>query len=494
MNFQLIRSVVDNFRKSGIQSEAEVNTKFIYPLFQALGYPDECMAQEFPVYGYEGCRPLPAKNADFIYFSNFEFAHHRSNNVEDKKWVKDNSLLIVESKKPTKIPTDKGQAQFYTLWTRSLAYVETDGIQFMAYYHNTASSDLEIIDTTVDDLPNIQELQYIEYEYLTKVKNENTSVMNYFMEKIINDKDVRIITNDEDLDLPEKAISFFRDCLGKNSIGLTNVQVLSRFLNTTDCYLSNDLRYGVPPYMIDFPRHFYNAALYVDKNVFPIVSGQITEYYCDEQTRYSFESDFLDTMIILLANRVVAYIVDYHVHDKTVTERINKFRLIRQLFDTQDIHILIDNKSRTQISLPNPTTKEIWIDKECLAGLTEFWYQGMLKLKAIEDYYDIEFSLKQVHGAEEIKQLYDSIDIVFAGINLKENCIMEIPAEDVPYDIKNDYPYLFEEVKPIPVKALVIHGVVFKPYLRAILPSKISKRRKGILRIPACCEFRLDNN
>ncbi len=61
MDYDLIRSVVEEYQKSVIQSEAEVSTKLIYPLFKALGYPDECMAQEFPVYGYGGRIPLDAK-------------------------------------------------------------------------------------------------------------------------------------------------------------------------------------------------------------------------------------------------------------------------------------------------------------------------------------------------------------------------------------------------------------------------------------------------
>lgn len=48
----LIQNVIEEYFKSEIQSEAEVSSKFIVPLSNALGYPTELMALEFPVYGF----------------------------------------------------------------------------------------------------------------------------------------------------------------------------------------------------------------------------------------------------------------------------------------------------------------------------------------------------------------------------------------------------------------------------------------------------------
>ena len=56
----LIQNVIDEYFKSEIQSEAEVSSKFIVPLSNALGYPTELMALEFPVYGFGGREKLPA--------------------------------------------------------------------------------------------------------------------------------------------------------------------------------------------------------------------------------------------------------------------------------------------------------------------------------------------------------------------------------------------------------------------------------------------------
>ena len=53
------------------------------PLLEALGYPSYLRAEEFPVYGFEGEKRLPAKNADFAMFSDKEFAAHRSFTQKD---------------------------------------------------------------------------------------------------------------------------------------------------------------------------------------------------------------------------------------------------------------------------------------------------------------------------------------------------------------------------------------------------------------------------
>lgn len=492
MDYEAIRSVVDSYRKSGIQSEAEVSTKFIYPLFKALGYPDELMAQEFPVFGYGGRESLGAKAADFIYFKSIDFSSHRSNTQDNKKWVCDNSLLIVEAKKLRKMPEDMGQAQFYTMWTKSVAYVVTDGVWFRAFFYNSLCSDFVIIDTSIDDLPNTHELKCIEYECLLNLKKSSfIATENLYANIYFDDEQSTIITKDEDLNIPEETISYFRGCLGKNSIGLSNVQVLTRFLNTTDCYLNNDIRYDIPTYMIDFPRHCYDAHIYINNNVFPIVSGQITEFYCAEESRYHFKSDYIEVVIQLVSDRVVAYAIDYHVLDKTVAERIYNFKFVKRILDSQNISIRIENDSSMMISLPNDTTKGMWLGKKHVTSLYNFWYEEMKKLEAIEEYYNIKFNLIHVSGKDEISQLYDAIDFVYDGMNLQENCVVSIPAKNITEDIEIEYPILFEENKQILLESLVIHGIVFKPYRSVLLPCTIKKKKQGIHRIPACCEYKL---
>ena len=169
-----IVKLINDYRKSTIQSEAEVRSKFIVPLLRLLGYPAEYRAEEFPVYGYEGRPKLHPKCADFIQFSDPDFAVHRGSKEEDKKWVHSHSLLVVEAKKPGEMPVDDdlGQAQFYTMWTRAVAYIETDGERFIARVFNQIQKDYEVLNVKVDELANSSKLQLLRYESVKRIKEE----------------------------------------------------------------------------------------------------------------------------------------------------------------------------------------------------------------------------------------------------------------------------------------------------------------------------------
>ncbi len=488
MDSELIRTVIEKYMTSGIQSEAEVSSKFIVPLFRALGYPDELFAQEFPVYGYSGGDRLNAKDADFIYFRDSDFATHRKRTQAGIKWVQENSLLVVEAKKPGKIPDDMGQAQFYSAWTKAVAYVVTDGELFRAFFRNDINTDFKVIDTTIEALPDTPDLSYLEYDSLLNLKNDSDSVIEMKLAGL-KEEETSIITEDEELDLPEETISYIRYCLGKNAEGLTNTQALSRFLSTTDCYLANDMRYGIPEYMIDIPRGFFDAHIYLDNSVFPFISGTIVEFYWNDEVRYHFDSEYIEIGIRIVLDRIVAYEIGYHIFDNTVDERISSFDFVRQVLNAKRISILVDREDKKRILLPDSNMRNMWPNKEFAIGMFNFWYEGMQKLKEIEVYYDIKFKLKHVFEEEELNQLYDSIDSVYNGIKLQENCHIYVPAEAITEDVEIDFPTPFEDSKPIPLKTRIIQGVAFKPYRSTLLPCKIKKGGQGIVEIPASCEY-----
>lgn len=122
LNKDELKRLLSEYQKSIIQSEAEVRSKFIVPLLNFLQYPTELRAEEFPVYGFEGGTRLPAKNADFIMFSDKEFKMHRKFTQSAIDWVKNHSLLVFEAKKPGEMPSVVGQPAFYTVWTKAVAY------------------------------------------------------------------------------------------------------------------------------------------------------------------------------------------------------------------------------------------------------------------------------------------------------------------------------------------------------------------------------------
>ena len=78
-----LKDILKEYGKSKIQSEAEVRSKLIVPLLEYLGYPSWLRAEEFPVYGFEGRKRLPAKNADYIFFTEKEFGDYRKFKKED---------------------------------------------------------------------------------------------------------------------------------------------------------------------------------------------------------------------------------------------------------------------------------------------------------------------------------------------------------------------------------------------------------------------------
>ena len=167
-----IQAIITKYRESKIQSEAEVRSKLIVPLLEVLGYASKYRAEEFPVYGYGGRERLSAKNADFLLFDNEEFADHRANTKLNIEWVREHSLLVVEAKKPGKIPEELGQAQYYTMWTRAVAYIETDGEEVFGYYYNPVANDYKVLQASVDELSASEVLEHFTYESVSRTKEK----------------------------------------------------------------------------------------------------------------------------------------------------------------------------------------------------------------------------------------------------------------------------------------------------------------------------------
>ncbi|RKJ04549.1 hypothetical protein D7X87_11075 [bacterium D16-54] len=490
-----IQSIVDEYRLSEIQSESEVRSKFIVRLSEVLGYPSQLRGEEFPVYGYGGRDALKAKNTDFIFFSDKSFSRYRANTQKNKAWVREHSLLIIEAKKPGKMPEDLGQVQFYAMWTKAVAYIETDGEEFKGYFVNPTSSDLEVIDTKVDELPNKPEVWNLSYENVLSIKQRGYNIKN-MDSRLTNmeEDDYQIITEDSDLNIPDRTLSYIRICLGRNAEGLTNVQMVSRFLNTTDSMLQNDMRYDIPLYMIDIPRHIYEAKLYVDSKIFPLITGKVTEFYCNDITRYSFESEYIVAEAIYNKNELSDFEIGYHILDKHVSERLNHFKLVGKCLNADVVTIAVENASGLQITLPSKCSKKMWRSKQHVKTLFEFWLSGMKKLKSIEEYYEIEFKLYTVSDPIELNELYEAIDFVYDGMMLQENCEITLPGDSFEEDFEIKEPIIVEDNKIIPLKDRIIQGFIFRPYRSTWLPSKAKfagKRANDIVRLPGCCEYRI---
>lgn len=490
-----IQSLIEKFRRSEIQSEAEVRSKFIVALSEALGYPSELRGEEFPVYGYGGREALKAKNADFVFFTDKSFGKYRTNTQRNKAWVQDHSLLIIEAKKPGKMLEDLGQAQFYTMWTKAVAYIETDGEELRGYFFNPASSDLEVIDSSVDDLAEKSELWNFSYENILSIKRNGCRVKKSDARLVKMEANAYpVVTEDSLPELSEDTLSYVKDCMGRNAEGLTNAQMVSRFLNTTNAMLQNDMRYDIPQYMIGVPRHMYKAKLYIDDMIFPLTIGEVTEYYWNNITRYLFEDQYIVVEAVYKESELCNFEIGYHILDRRVSERLDHFELVGKCLDARTVRIVVENESGLQMIFPAKRPKKMWKGKKHVKIMFDFWLSGMKKLKAIEEYYEIEFNLQAVSDPDELNDLYEAIDFVYDGMMLQENCELTLPGNLFEEDVEIEEPILFTEDKPIPLQDRVIQGVVFRPYRAAWLPGKAEFAGKGeqdIVRVPGCCEYRV---
>ena len=132
--------------------------------------------------------------------------------------------------------------------------------------------------------------------------------------------------------------------------------------------------------------------------------------------------------------------------------------------------------------------------RQHVKNMFDFWLSGMKKLKAIEEYYEIEFHLHKVSDPDTLNDLYEAIDIVYDGMTLQKNCEISVPGNLFDEDLEIDEPVLIEENKVIPLQDRVIQGVVFRPYRSIWLPGKVKfagKSASDIVRLPGCCEYRI---
>ena len=186
--------------------------------------------------------------------------------------------------------------------------------------------------------------------------------------------------------------------------------------------------------------------------------------------------------------------VGYHILDKRVSERLDHFELVRKCLDADIVRVAVENESGLQMIFSTGHSRKMWKSKQHVKTMFEFWLSGMKKLKAIEEYYEIEFELQIVSEPDELDALYEAIDFVYDGMMLRENCEITLPGNLFEEDFEIEEPVLFEENKIIPLKDRVIQGVVFRPYRSAWLPGKVKfagKSENDIVRIPGCCEYRI---
>ena len=162
--------IIEEFKLSHIQSEQEARSKLIDHLIKWLGYPSQYCSMDFPVYASKGGTELPPQKADYVLFDDEHFADNKSRCQENKNWVHNHSLLIVEAKKPGEMPDSNEQAQFYSKWTRAVAYMYIDGKSIKGYILGNTTADIPIIQCDISDLLNHEEFCRFSYDYIHDLK------------------------------------------------------------------------------------------------------------------------------------------------------------------------------------------------------------------------------------------------------------------------------------------------------------------------------------
>lgn len=494
-----LEELIKEYEKSVIQSEAEVRSKFIVPLLDFLEYPSELRAEEYPVYGFEGGKKVPAKNADFIMFTDKNFGRYRNFTQKDINWVQNHSLIVVEAKKPGRMSEVLGQPVYYTIWTKAVAYLEIDGKYIKGYFYNGVTADRQVINCEISDLLNHNEIWNFSYQNIVSIKEAGVAVSETddvrIMKEVVTDIDgqYKILTSDDDINLPKETLSYMKHALGRNAKGLGKLELVRKFLNMTDMYLQCEMRYDIPQYMFDIPRETCSAFLYIDNLVMPLIKGEIIKFYWNDYEKYIFSSKYIDVVVICENEMLKAFEIGYHVLDHQVSDRLSNFETVKKCLKADMVYVYIEDLQHRNIALPVKKANSMWENKDFVTSMMDFWIAGLEKMKIIEEYYGFKFYLHYIEGMDNLNKLYDAIDFVYDGIVMNQNCEITIPGGFSNEDFELTEPVLFQKDVEIPLSAQVIHGVVFKPYRSAFLPGIIhvaGTSDKDIIRVNACCLYK----
>jgi Type I restriction enzyme R protein N terminus (HSDR_N) len=129
------------------QNEAEVESKFVVPLFQHLGYPEKCRRPQYSLKIYESSgrgRRGRGQAIDQIYFSS----------TKQQEQTPDTSLLIVEAKEPNETHFDEAleQARSYGYRLTPLFLVVTNALRLLVVKRHGFRGEEQVFDVTLLEL------------------------------------------------------------------------------------------------------------------------------------------------------------------------------------------------------------------------------------------------------------------------------------------------------------------------------------------------------
>ena len=137
---------IQTFDPDLLENEAEVESKFVVPLFQHLGYPEGCRRPQYPLKTYEpgtgrrGRKPT----IDQIYFST----------PKPEEQTEGTSLIIVEAKEPNETHLDDvlEQARFYGYHLTPLFLVLTNAHRLLVVKRHGYRREEQVFNVTLHQL------------------------------------------------------------------------------------------------------------------------------------------------------------------------------------------------------------------------------------------------------------------------------------------------------------------------------------------------------
>lgn len=127
----------DDLESVQLDTEREVEMKFVNPLFHELGYTEEQESAGFQFDMFEGVHRRIAE-ADMLYFAD------ERHNLKDGE-----PLVLVECKNTDKTRPDAGlgQVKSYSFWIKPAYYVTTNGDMLTVYnYQGGAVPDVKVLE------------------------------------------------------------------------------------------------------------------------------------------------------------------------------------------------------------------------------------------------------------------------------------------------------------------------------------------------------------
>lgn len=132
------------FKSQCLQNEDEVETKFVIPLFQKLGYRDEFYRGKYSIGGYSPGKKGRKPESDRVYFSVGDLE------LQDRK----TSLIVIEAKEPkiTKLNEAIRQAEYYETHLKPIFLVATNGRNIIVIHPERYTESQTVFNLTIEEL------------------------------------------------------------------------------------------------------------------------------------------------------------------------------------------------------------------------------------------------------------------------------------------------------------------------------------------------------